>query len=196
MKSVRWGEGWQAVELSPWWLDCNAAPAPNQDYQWQAVQVTGQAHARSLIGDAGDHVASLRAALEAGSTNLSRFNDSQILEHVAALLADGAYVLQRKVLTAEAAMMPVQIGPAPKKVAAGQANDASVKSVIKAAFAMPQRAAAVAAEAAPAPVSDFESVDQDLQAAALVQAAVDGVPFCEVCEKAKREREAAQKAEA
>jgi hypothetical protein len=196
MNSIRWGEGWQAVELSPWWLDSNAAPAPKQDFEWQAVTVTGQVHARGLIGDAYAHVPALRAALEAGSTDLSRCNDSQILEHVARLLADGAFVLQRKVLTAEAAMIPVQIGPAPAKVAAGAAGEASVKSVIKPAFAVPQRSAPAPAEQAPAPVSDFASVDQDAQAAVLVQAAADGVPFCEVCEKAKREREAAQKAQA
>jgi hypothetical protein len=196
MDSIRWGEGWQAVELSPWWLDSNATPAPRQDYLWQAVQVTGQVHARGLIGDATAHVAALRAALESGSTDLSRYNDSRILDHVATLLADGQFVLRRKVLTAEAAMIPVQIGPAPRKVAGGQANEASVKSVIKPAFAVPQRAAPAPVEQAPAPVSDFESVDQDLQAAVLVQAAVDGVPFCAVCEKAKREREAAHKAAA
>lgn len=191
MKSIGWGYGWQALQLSPWWLDSNAGASPQQEYLWEAVKVTGQAHARSLIGDACAHAPAIRSALEAGSTDLARLSDARLADHLATLVADGTLVLQYKVTTADAAKAGFQIGPAPKKAAGGAGNDATVKSVIQPAFAMPQRAApapAPAEEAAPA--GDFDSVDQDLQAAALVQAAVDGVPFCEVCEKAKRERAA------
>jgi hypothetical protein len=53
---------------------------------------------------------------------------------------------------------------------------------------------------APAPVAaapeEFADVEQDSQAATLEQAAESGTPFCEVCEKAKAEREAKAKADA
>ncbi len=193
MNSICWGHGWQALRISPWWRDDNATPARNQDYLWLAVPIAGQVHARGLIGDALPHVQDMRDALEGGSTNLARLNDGQVIDHVARMLADGQLVLLRKAMTPEAALIPAQMGPMLKKEAAGAAGEASVKSVISAAYALPQRAAApvAAAVAEAAPAGDFESVDQDRQAAVLQQAAADGVPFCEVCEKAKRERELA-----
>jgi hypothetical protein len=194
MNSISWGHGWQAVQIGPWWIDHNAAPAPGQPYLWTAATVSSQAQARALIDDAGFQVPALRAALEQGSTDLARMNDDQIIDHLASLIADGQCLLLSKALTPEAALLPVQNGPRVKPEAGGQAGAASVKSVITPAFAMPQRGAAAAGapaktSAAPeeAPVSDFASVDQDKQAAALQQAAAAGVPFCEVCEKAARQ---------
>jgi hypothetical protein len=43
---------------------------------------------------------------------------------------------------------------------------------------------------APAAEADLPVIDQDAQAAVLRQAAADGVPFCEECEKLKREQAA------
>ena len=189
MNSICWGYGWQAVRISPWWLDYNTSDVGDQDYLWQPVPVTGQAHARDLLRDPCPDVPALREALAGGFANLTRATDAQVVDHVAGKLADGELVLLRKVLTPQAALIPVQIGPIPKKTVDSPTGDATVKAVISAAYAMAQRAAPAVVEVKPA--GDFESVDQDLQAAALQQAAVDGVPFCEVCEKARRERAAA-----
>ena len=189
MNSICWGSGWQAVQISPWWLDYNTPQADHRDYLWQPVPVTGQAHARDLLCDPYPDVPALREALAGSFANLTRATDAQIVDHIAGKLADGELVLLRQVLTPQAALIPVQIGPIAKKTVDSPTGDATVKAVISAAYAMAQRPAPAVVEVKPA--SDFESVDQDLQAAALQQAAVDGVPFCEVCDKARRERAAA-----
>jgi hypothetical protein len=55
----------------------------------------------------------------------------------------------------------------------------------------PASASAVAAaQAAAAASADFATADSDVQAAALQQAAADGTPFCEECEKARAARDA------
>jgi hypothetical protein len=185
MNSIAWGVGWQAVQLSPWWLDYHAATSPDQQYQWQPVPISGAEHARDLLYAAGADAPVLRDALDAASTDLTRLPDSAIVEHVASLVADGQLVLLRKVLTPEAAKIPTQYGPVMVRESDSAGPESSVKNVIKAAYAVAPRAVSTAP---PVEVSDFISVDQDLQAAALRAAAVNGTPFCEVCEKARLAR--------
>ncbi|MFT3857478.1 MAG: hypothetical protein QM742_08280, partial [Aquabacterium sp.] len=52
------------------------------------------------------------------------------------------------------------------------------------------RAPVAEAPSAPPPAGEDEPFDQDAQAAALVQAASTGTPFCEVCEQQARQRQA------
>jgi hypothetical protein len=51
----------------------------------------------------------------------------------------------------------------------------------------PRPAAEPPAAPAAAPIDSLDTVDAAQQAGGLKQAARDGVPFCEVCEKSKRE---------
>ncbi len=177
MNRICWGYGWQEAMICRWWVDANAAALPKQGVLWEAVACTGAVHARALIGDAFSHAQVLRDALGEASTDLARLNDARLIDRVAALLADGELVLYRKVLTAAAARAPVQIGATAKKSAPGQNSNASVKAVIAPKFSVPHRSAPIAAEKR-APVDDWG--DQELFAAALMQAASDGEAMVEV----------------
>ena len=183
MNTIRWGYGWHAMKLSPWWLDYQRAAATALLWQWEPVSVTGQSHARDLIADALPQAGAMRAALEDGNTNLCRLNDADMLDHVAGMLADGQLLLLRKTLTAEGARVPTQIGPAPTKVAPGK-GEGTVKTVIKPVFSMPQRVVPV-----DVPViqpGDFDRIEQARQAAALLAAALAGIPLVQLCDPPNR----------
>ena len=180
MNTIRWGCGWQAMKICPWWLDFHRVTPSAALWQWEQVGVSGRSHARDLIADALPQAAAMRAVLEEGNTNLSRLNDSDMLEHVAGLLADGQLLLLRRVLTAEGAKVPTQIGPAPTKVAPGKGIDGTVKSVIKPVFSMPQRVVPV--DVPVVQPGDFDRIEQARQAAALLAAALAGVPLVQLCD--------------
>ena len=168
------------MKISPWWLDVHRVTPSAALWQWEQVSVTGHSHARDLIGDALPQAAAMRAALEEGNTNLSRLNDGDMLDRVAGLLADGQLLLLRKVLSAEGAKVPAQIGPAPTKVPPGKGIDGTVKSVIKPVFSMPQRVDPVQVPAVQP--GDFDRIEQARQAAALLAAAVGGWPLVQLCD--------------
>jgi hypothetical protein len=137
-----------------------------------------QGLAPSLDDDA--HTSLLRSAALAlaHGSDLSRFDGHALVDQLAAALADGrlrdnrgAGVLKMLRLVPAAALAP----PPPPPAAAPSPR--------------PQ-----AAPPAPAPVESTFEVDLDVAAmeAVLVQAAQDGVPFCEECAKAAAAQAAGQ----
>jgi hypothetical protein len=186
MNYVRWGHGGRELEIHRWWCPASAlAIEPGvlvQDYEWAPVSFDGVFHARHFLQTHEGQVHKLRLMLAFdGACDVSRQSDYQILDRVAARLAQREWALAKKVLTEEAKQRYVPRG-APLPLAA--ASSAISPSRLK-----PRQDEASAV--APAVIEpEFKPVDQDAQAATLRLAAVDGVPFCAVCEQARREREA------
>lgn len=120
-----------------------------------------------------------------------RLDDGQVLAHVAALIARRALCALGSVLTRPPSFAredgfgdrPTGTPAARPAVTATRAPDVAPVRV---------RTRPAAEPVAPVPdIADMaETVDGAQQAAVLKDAARDGIPFCEVCEKARREREA------
>jgi hypothetical protein len=186
MNHVRWGHGGRELEIHRWWCSASAlAIEPGalvQDYEWAPVSFDGVSHARHFLQAHDDQVHKLRQMLAFdGAGDVSRQTDHQILDRVAARLAHREWVLAKKVLTEEAKQRYVPRGaPLPLAAASSAISPSSLKP-------RADDAPVVATEVIE---PEFKPVDQDAQAATLRLAAVDGVPFCAVCEQARREREA------
>ena len=112
----------------------------------------------------------------ADGTDLSRLDEHQLVEHLAAPLADG----RLRAAGAARAVMLYRLVAAPAPVSATSAPPASSPR-------------ASAAASAPAAVETTFGADVDVAAmvAVLRQAAQSGVPFCEECERAAAQRQAA-----
>lgn len=187
MTSVRWGEGGGELEIHTWWEKPSAllAPSPEDpqdDYEWMAVTFGGLDEARQFMAAHVEVAPRLRQLLACeGDAGVFRLSDHQVLDGVASMLANRELGLVKKVLTAQA--------KARHQIHSVGAGGASAEAVSPSSLRSRHE---TAAEPLSEPVVndvDFESVDQDIQAATLRLAAVDGVPFCEVCEKPKGERE-------
>ena len=128
------------------------------------------------VGDAAAVAALRRTALAlADGTDLSRIDDHQLLDQLAAAAAAG------RLRSTGAPPELLRLVTAPALVAAPAPS--------------PRPSASRAAPAAP-PSAVETTFDSDLDAAAmaavLVQASQDGVPFCEECAKAAAKRAAAE----
>jgi hypothetical protein len=186
MDFVRWGHGGRELEIHRWWRSFSALTvepgAVTQDYEWAAVAFDGVSHAQHFLQGPDTPVHKLRQMLTLdGTSDLSRQTDHQILDRVAAKLAHSEWVLGKKVLTEEARRRYVPRGAHLPFTAESSAFSPS---------SLKPRADDSPAVATKVTEPEFEAVDQDAQATTLRLAAVDGVPFCAVCEKLKREREA------
>jgi hypothetical protein len=150
------------------------------DFQWEAVTIRSDEHARSLIRDALPRVHPMRAYLGEGSV---RWSDQQVLDQLAHHLAAQRLTLYKKVrrlvalesATGSAVAAPE---PEPPKTASEKSSAAPVAARKGSSVVSPSSAAV--------PESDVVSIDQDRQAEALVRAAENGTPFCAVCEAARQ----------
>jgi hypothetical protein len=115
----------------------------------------------------------------ADGTELSRLDDAQLKDHLSAALIGG-----RLYAAATSAVVLRQLTPTAKLAA-----------TVIAAPAVAASSPRAAPEAAPAPAAETTfgpDLDVAAQVAALVQAAQDGVPFCEECAKAAAKRALAE----
>lgn len=152
------GDGWGDPVAARQWLDSN------------------------LIGDADASLGRLTLHGLADGTDLSRLDDSQIKQQLAAALEQGRL---RAAAGPALLLRPVGQGLLPPPAAPPAAPVSS------------PRPAAPAAAAAPPPAieSTFGSdVDVEAMVAVLRAAAQDGVPFCEECARAKAKRQMAEAA--
>ena len=126
-----------------------------------------------------------------GGTALARMSEHEVAERVAQLLGSRRGLLVERTLAAPAsASASAQASaPASAPVPARTAEARPPPPVPQAP--RPPAAAPAPAPAAPPAAPDFAAAQQDQQAAALRLAAVSGVPFCAVCEQARRQRAAA-----
>ena len=136
---------------------------PVEAQQWLDRQVLDDADAARLRWYA--------AGLHDG-TDWWRLDDAQLKEQLAAALDQGRL---RTGQGEKVRLRPLdQLQPVPQPAAAAPAAS--------------PRAAPAPAPAAPVETTFAPNLDVAAQVAVLVQAAQDGVPFCEECERAKRER--------
>ena len=134
---------------------------------------------RQLVDDADACQARLAALLQADGTDLSRLDDSQIKQHLAAALDQGR--------------LRTDMGPPLILRALGQGLKPVAAPPPPAAASSPRPAPAAAP---PPPVETTFGTDVDIEAmvAVLRAAAQDGVPFCEECARAKAKRQMAEAA--
>ncbi len=158
--------------LKPWTAGAGAGVSPGDPVaarQWLDRQVIDDADAGQLR----------RFALNlADGTDWSRLDDAQVKQQLAAALADGH--------------LRTGAGAQPVLHSLGQVL-APVAAPPPPAPAPSPRAAPVAAPS-PAETTFGPDLDVAAQVAVLVQAAQDGVPFCEECAKATAKRTAAEAA--
>lgn len=120
-----------------------------------------------------------------------RSSQDEVLRAIAAGVASGRFLLVR-VASTGGGNAPAGAGAPPPAPAATAPRRPAVRE--QAPLPPPSRKpgpSAVVEEP-----NDMADVAQDVQAAALEDAAQQGTPFCEVCEKARQEREAGQGQEA
>lgn len=134
------------------------------------------------LGRDSDTLSCLRGLLVPYQHDLFRLRDAQVVTAVASLLAQQRLVLYEgtRALQTIGSAGAAPVAKAPPRLAP---------------TAPPPRAGARAPSPPPAvaPQADtgLEDVAQDEQAATLIAAAREGVPFCEICEKARLAAQAA-----
>jgi hypothetical protein len=134
---------------------------------------------RSRSGDT-DFNARLRACL-AGELHLHGHHDTDALHcYVATRLASGELQLLEHARYIGGAYNPEAATAAPPPAAA------------RPPAPKPAKAPAPAPAAAPVEAGIYDDADQRAQAMVLTQAAKDGTPFCEICEREKQRRAAAE----
>jgi hypothetical protein len=141
---------------------------------------------RSALGE-------LRQLATDGRLGTSGLSDEEVLASVGRRLASGQLIL---VSVPVPASVPASGGGV--EAGAGAAPPMPPRrppTMAPSASLLPPHPAPAPARVAAAP-EDFAGVEQDSQAAALEQAAASGVPFCEVCEKARKAKAARTNADA
>jgi len=181
VRSILLGRGWASVTLCPTNLP-QPLPTDDPDWTWQPLAFRGTEQARfylsGLTHEAG-MLGQLRHLLAIEShLPVSRLDTGQVLDAVAQLLAEHRWVVHHKALTAAAKIKKAQ---RQSSAASGPGDSQSVSpSRLRGASE-----STPAPQAAAAPETDFADINQNAQAATLTQAAEDGVPFCELCAKAR-----------
>ena len=182
VNSISWAYGWHTVTLA--FSSGQKVALHGSAQQRETIRVAGYEHARSLIRDALPHVQAMRGTL--GDQSI-RWSDEQVLDHLARLLAEHRMSLFRLATGPAAGAWTARIVSA-----AASAPDNAQRSAVKTA-ARASASSNTTIDLPPAVIdADFAPVEQDRQAKTLVRAAVDGTPFCEVCEAARLARRAAQ----
>lgn len=108
MDCIRLGQGPDEVVICSQWYLASFEPhvfltAHDEDHEWAKLSVTGEDHARSVIGHGSEKVGRMRSFLaEDGECNVLRLTDQQVIDQIASELAQGRLVLFRQVLTEEA----------------------------------------------------------------------------------------------
>lgn len=181
VRSIPLGRGWASVEVCPTNLP-HPPRTDDPDWTWQPLAFHGTEQARfylsGLAHEAG-MLGQLRHLLAFEShLTVSRLSDAQVLDAVAQLLAEHRWVVRHKTLTVAAKIKKAE---RQSSAASGPGDSQSVSpSRLRGATD-----STPAPQAAAAPETDFADINQDAQAATLTQAAEDGVPFCELCAKAR-----------
>jgi len=158
------------IRLRPWFRDAGSDTGigrrdPVEARQWLDRQIIDDADAGQLRWYA--------AGLHEG-TDWWRLDDAQVKDQLAAALDEGRL---RTGQGAKVELRPLdQLQPVPLPALPAPASS--------------PRAAPAPAPAAPVETTFAPNLDVAAQVAVLLQAARDGVPFCEECERAKRERAA------
>ena len=132
---------------------------------------------RFLRGLAADPVVvqQLRSFLGRTHMNLHVLSDHQIIDMMAATIVDKNLKLLR-------------LASATRSTARRSRLPEAAEVTIPAQQQQVAPASSSAATSAPPPANDVADVDQDAQAQALEEAAKDGVPFCEECEKLRQQK--------
>lgn len=200
MDSIRWGHGWQEMAICARRAVATLPPINRggaDDHEWQPVSIRSVDRARAVLEPGEEQVRKLRHLLAAatGADKVWRLSDHQVIDEVADKLANRQLVLFKKVRSVDAKAPATASAPAAPAVAAAGASPTTTSIKRR-----PSPVAAPPAQPAPAPPQTAPmsaSLDQDAQATTLRLAAKDGTPFCEVCERRKRElAEAARQREA
>jgi hypothetical protein len=192
MNTVRLGPGLELALTRQWQSAEFQSPARSAgDFRWQAQgfrTVDDARQALSRIIRWPDELTKLRSLVVVdGWIAANRLSDHQVLDRAAALLAQSRVVLARRV----AGALPGNNDETKEKerprpsMSSGPALSPSMLVAREARSKSP-----APAPSAPPVEADLPAIDQDAQAAVLRQAAADGVPFCEECEKLKREQAA------
>lgn len=188
MRSLQLGCGPRVAEIRHW-----ADPAPASHHfeeagqPWRALSFQtperAEFHLRGLIRDA-DALRQLRAFLTVDGMDISRLGDAKVMTALATLVSRNRLVVYE--LGAPTSSLPRQ---------GNQIPVATPLPALSAPLTPPPAAGARSpstkglSDAAPEE-SALEDIDQDAQAAGLRAAAVEGVPFCAICEKARRDARA------
>lgn len=183
VRSIPLGRGWASVALSPT-SQPQSEFSDDPDWTWQTLVfrstdqarfcLNGLSHEAGMLGQLR-HLLALESPLP-----VSRLDDGQVLDAVAQLLAEHRWVMRHKVLTREARIKKAQRGASAASAASGPGDSPAVSP---SRLRGPSEATPTTASPT-APDNDVAHIDQDAQAATLVRAAEEGVPFCEECAKA------------
>jgi hypothetical protein len=176
---------------SPRGAEFQTSPRSAGEFHWQAQSFRNVDDARQTLSRIvrwPDDMTKIRSLVVVdGWIAANRLSDHQVLDRAAALLAQRQVVLARKV----AGALPGKKDEEKEKerprpsMSSGPALSPSMLIAREAQARSP-----LPAPSAPPVEADLPAIDQDAQAAVLRQAAADGVPFCEECEKLKREKAA------
>lgn len=136
---------------------------------------------RGLLPDT-DRCRQLRELLynDTQAPHLNRMTDQQVITAAAQLLASGRLKVQEQILTPQAR---------PRHATAGAAQSAASPVAAPTPRSLRPSATAPQETAAPETVDPTDKdidIDQVAQAATLTRASILGTPFCEVCEKNRR----------
>jgi hypothetical protein len=176
---------------SPRGAEFQTSPRSAGEFHWQAQSFRNVDDARQTLSRIvrwPDDLTKIRSLVVVdGWIAANRLSDHQVLDRAAALLVQRQVVLARKVVGA----LPGKKDEEKEKerprpsMSSGPALSPSMLIAREAQARSP-----LPAPSAPPVEADLPAIDQDAQAAVLRHAAADGVPFCEECEKLKREEAA------
>lgn len=184
MNALRLGHALHPLEIHRRWeIPASSAQSQGQGglrVDWKRVEIRGLDDARHAIAHGGDQAEKWRNFLGHDCYNLSRMSDAEVMKQVAVMLCRGALVLFEQIMT-DPVRYSLRNAIAEPKASGVNAMTPSTCRV----------RAEEPAEQAPVPLCEeatFLQHDQDAQAATLELAALNGIPFCEICNKLKRER--------
>jgi len=188
MDGVNWGHAKQRLALHrKWTLPTDLShgqKARDPSTDWKRVHFRMTDDARRALGFGTDQIWKLRRLLAPDCYNLRCMTDAQVMEQAAVMLARGELALFELVATVAAKHSPASAAAAVSTSTARATARPTRKPRAERVVERPRPAKP------PEPATSTyqpkpESFDQDAQAATLRLAAVNGTPFCEVCEKRK-----------
>lgn len=145
---------------------------------WERREIAGHDDAlgciEPLFSAGGDRDRLRQMVASFTDTDVWREDDDSLRSELARLLLSRRlWLMRRRPLAVRAA------GASPQPMLQTSAMTPSM---------MRERPSAAPAAAPPAEIDPFQLLDQDAQALVLLRAALQGVPFCEECERLKKER--------
>jgi hypothetical protein len=160
-------------------LSLGKTQARDPTKRWQRVHVQENEQARRIIEFGREQFAKLRHLLASDCYNVSAMTDAEVTDRAAVMLVRGEWVLLEQVAV-ETSKQSLGSSAAARSIAAVSPDTPMLRQ-------LPSRKP----EAIALPVDEpGETFDQEAQAATLRLAAANGTPFCEICEKRRRDRSA------